>query len=546
MQARHTNIESLLNLSLSDLCDITTQAKAKGLLEVTALISGDTTRRNVPGNAFRRAKARLMKKSKRNTTSPVPEDLEAGGGGGGGWSSVGPGGHGEDEKQPHDDFLPLHRLRLVGNLSRVTEEDSTNKSTRSILSESTFGSKEFDTGASHLTREESIEEQKESVSFTSRVPWWSGAGGGRRKTRGGGGSKTSSPSTESARAESVDPRGQSGAPTESSGVVPLEFGAVAGGDGLSGERSIGLARNNGGSRGSSAERDGGRVRGITRRDTGKGASVSSDVDDRRPSSRRNTGRGTSVSSDTDDRHPSSGERGEDSGPGKSDGRKRGLTRGGGGTRSSIRLADSLKQAGFAPGGRSKSVGKRQETPGGGQRGDGKCRSPSPVRKSKSPTRSPFGSNHPRIASIDYSSGEELKAAAAMRTESQDKDHPKGNSLPTSSSSSSSTRRRVSSAEPPGGDSRRSKHKEALASRAKRGAARVSSVTRSSRQKSPSNSPLEDVRRLSSPLLRNLSKKKVCCLLGPIRRRFDMRTPAWLAGCEHTEKLGTFLYHSAAR
>ncbi|CAN0504550.1 unnamed protein product, partial [Ectocarpus sp. 12 AP-2014] len=38
------------------------QAKGNGLLEVTALISGDNTRRNIPGNAFRRAKARLMKK----------------------------------------------------------------------------------------------------------------------------------------------------------------------------------------------------------------------------------------------------------------------------------------------------------------------------------------------------------------------------------------------------------------------------------------------------------------------------------------------------
>ncbi|CAM9580783.1 unnamed protein product, partial [Laminaria digitata] len=41
------------------------QAKAKGLLEVTALISGDITRRNVPGNAFRRAKQRLTKKGRK-------------------------------------------------------------------------------------------------------------------------------------------------------------------------------------------------------------------------------------------------------------------------------------------------------------------------------------------------------------------------------------------------------------------------------------------------------------------------------------------------
>ncbi|CAM9633940.1 unnamed protein product [Ectocarpus sp. 4 AP-2014] len=38
------------------------QAKVNGLLEVTALTSGDTTRCNIPENTFRRAIARLMSK----------------------------------------------------------------------------------------------------------------------------------------------------------------------------------------------------------------------------------------------------------------------------------------------------------------------------------------------------------------------------------------------------------------------------------------------------------------------------------------------------
>ncbi|CAB1117602.1 unnamed protein product [Ectocarpus sp. CCAP 1310/34] len=78
-------------------------AKVNGLLEVTALISGDVTRCNIPGNTFRRAIARLMSKgataglvsgrAREQAAAALPANL------------------------PH--------LRSVGELSRVSERDPT-------------------------------------------------------------------------------------------------------------------------------------------------------------------------------------------------------------------------------------------------------------------------------------------------------------------------------------------------------------------------------------------------------------------------------------
>eukprot|EP00903_Cladosiphon_okamuranus_P012613 g11801.t1 len=142
------------------------QAKAKGLLEVTALISGDLTRRNVPGNAFRRAKAKLMKKGAGvglvSTRVRVQPDGE---------------GTDQDEESAGQALarkMPagLNRLQLGRELSRVSEEDS-NFTRASRSSRSMRGGRDLERGGSGGRRD---------------LPWSSSSAKRRNKPgRGGGG-----------------------------------------------------------------------------------------------------------------------------------------------------------------------------------------------------------------------------------------------------------------------------------------------------------------------------------------------------------------------
>lgn len=142
------------------------QAKAKGLLEVTALISGDMTRRNIPGNAFRRAKAKLMKKGEAaglvsTGVQPGREDVDR-----------------ERGEQGLMREMPagLDRLELGRELSRVSEEDS-NFTRASRSNRSTGGGRGLEKDGSGDRRD---------------LPWSSNSGkrrskSGGRHDRGGGG-----------------------------------------------------------------------------------------------------------------------------------------------------------------------------------------------------------------------------------------------------------------------------------------------------------------------------------------------------------------------
>ncbi|CAN0195639.1 unnamed protein product, partial [Ectocarpus sp. 6 AP-2014] len=94
------------------------QAKANGLLEVTALMSGDIPRRNIPGNTFRRAIAWFMSKgAAAGLVSRGEREVD---------SDTGDDKHVDDAGRAAA-ALPTNvpRLRSVGELSRVSEEDST-------------------------------------------------------------------------------------------------------------------------------------------------------------------------------------------------------------------------------------------------------------------------------------------------------------------------------------------------------------------------------------------------------------------------------------
>lgn len=142
------------------------QEKAKGLLEVTALISGDMTRRNIPGNAFRRAKARLMKKG--TEAGVVSTGVQRGRG-----ALIR-----ESAEQVLMREMPagLDRLELGRELSRVSEEDS--NFTRASRSNRSFGGgRDLDSGGSGGRRD---------------LPWSSNSyrknkSGGRQDRGGGGG-----------------------------------------------------------------------------------------------------------------------------------------------------------------------------------------------------------------------------------------------------------------------------------------------------------------------------------------------------------------------
>ena len=139
------------------------KAQAKGLLEVTALLSGDIARRNIPGNSFRRAKARLSKKRREAGL----DSRGAGGTGGTGDNrrrardqtsrSDIPSGTDErgvlkqeDESTLDDDEVirdaPMRRPAFGRSLSRVTEEDCMSRDNSFIPSNIGIGIKDVETG----------------------------------------------------------------------------------------------------------------------------------------------------------------------------------------------------------------------------------------------------------------------------------------------------------------------------------------------------------------------------------------------------------------
>ena len=136
--------------------------KAKGLLEVTALISGDITRRNVPGNAFRRAKVRLIKKSRK-------AGLVSRGAGGTGDTDADKGGTREqtlrreassgagknnefkqaDGDNSNDEVVrgvSLHRHKFERALSRVTEEECMSRESSLARDVGGFWGRKVETG----------------------------------------------------------------------------------------------------------------------------------------------------------------------------------------------------------------------------------------------------------------------------------------------------------------------------------------------------------------------------------------------------------------
>lgn len=137
------------------------QAKAS-LLEVTALISGDITRRNVPGNAFRHAKERLIKKSRKaglvrrgaggtgdtgtDQGSRRDQTLERA-------TSSGEGGSNEFKQADAGNLdgdavsgVPMHRHKFERELSRVTEEEHMSRESSFACSTGGFGGRDAETG----------------------------------------------------------------------------------------------------------------------------------------------------------------------------------------------------------------------------------------------------------------------------------------------------------------------------------------------------------------------------------------------------------------
>ena len=167
---------------------IRNKAKAKGLLEVTALVSGDTTRRNIPGNSFRRAKARLLQK-----------DREAGldSRGAGGTKDTGDGrsrtrdqtsqraissgseGCGvlkeEDESKLNDDDdevirgVEMRRLKFGRSLSRVTEEDCMGRESSFVSSNIGIGGRNVETSSGGDVYSEALRKGMEETKPAAEV-----------------------------------------------------------------------------------------------------------------------------------------------------------------------------------------------------------------------------------------------------------------------------------------------------------------------------------------------------------------------------------------
>lgn len=140
--------------------------KAKGLLEVTVLISGDISRRNRPDKALRLAKARAMKRRKHASVSPTTGEVGSGDGG-----EVNQQGERKEEKtaeggnQKHR--LPPHRLKLTRDLSRVPEEDSVSRASSSVYGKA-MGSSAWDIEAGNGSGVQHYEGKSGDDQFLSR------------------------------------------------------------------------------------------------------------------------------------------------------------------------------------------------------------------------------------------------------------------------------------------------------------------------------------------------------------------------------------------
>lgn len=142
-----------------DLCRKQNKAEAKGLLEVTVILSGDKTRRNVPGIAFRRAKARLIKKGGKaglaNKGAGYRGDTDGGTGDQASGRATSSGAEAsselkqEDKDKVGDELIrgaQLYRHKIARALSRVSEEDSMSLGSSFVNSSRTFGGRDLESG----------------------------------------------------------------------------------------------------------------------------------------------------------------------------------------------------------------------------------------------------------------------------------------------------------------------------------------------------------------------------------------------------------------
>lgn len=129
---------------------------------MTVILSGDKTRRNLPGNAFRRAKARLIKQGVKaglvNRGAGARRDTGAGGGRAGDQASgraTSIGAERSDEFKHEDEDAPgdervreahLRRHNLARVLSRVSEEDSVSLGSSFVNSGRTIAGRDLESG----------------------------------------------------------------------------------------------------------------------------------------------------------------------------------------------------------------------------------------------------------------------------------------------------------------------------------------------------------------------------------------------------------------
>ena len=465
------------------------KAKAKGLLEVTALISGDTTRRNVPGNAFRRAKARLLKKGKKA-----------------GLVSRGLDGSGQDGDKYDEDNLggtPFHRLELPRALSRVTEEDCMSRDSSFMHNISGFSDRDLEAGGSggrdSFRNALALRDSLESGSGNSGMSWSSrrgggggGGGSGRKKGSAKGvelGSRTSSGGERGAERGDSSPcrsrGGTGGAGRRSEGAKEPSGATARGTDRSTSVRGNGEGHRDGGSSGGDGQKKAS-SRAVAHTEGMKHLGCDSSDGSSRPPEDTTAGEnGTGPGSNGDDTGSSLG------------GPKRGPSRGGGGTRSSIRLADTLSEAKLGRNNWPRKAGKKKEA---GQIGDIKA------KVTKSNVQSHFGrSRSPRIDVVNESSGEEKSDSAAVATgaiataagkillRSHRRTAPKipTDSSPPSLSSPARRHRREASGGPtarPGENA----HANATAKKTRHGSSRARVAARVKAQAALAGSPLDDV------------------------------------------------------
>ena len=455
------------------------KAKAKGLLEVIALISGDTTRRNVPGNAFRRAKARLLKKGREagliSRDSGQQKDVE-------------------NDKDDTSGRKPFKDLGLSRALSRVTEEDCMSRDSSFVIRNMNgFDSRDLETGGSGgrdnfrngMVAPEGVQGALEVIggSGNDDMPWSSRHGD---RNRGNAGDIERGPKASTGRRaeRSRSPRGQraTGGSGRSGGA--REPSATA----RSTDPWTSVRRNeqglgNGGASGRSGQTKG-----------------SSGIISYEEACKRLN----EDSSDGSGRLPECARAGpNETGPDRNGdgaldislgGHRRGPSRGGGGTRSSIRLADTLNEAKLRRDRWSRSVGKEDETDlpveGGVEVGKVKMAKVEITKVTKSNQNSRVGlSRSPRIGVVNDSSGEEKVDIAAVPTSSGllgSRSHRRtAPKLPPDGSELSSSARLGVGAKD---------HSNAKAKRTKTGSSRGRSSARS--RASDTGSQLDDVRILT--------------------------------------------------